>query len=172
VTRVCLLGAGFSRAVSAEMLLTKELSKAVEEKLRERNIPGSGTPVALDFERWLSYLTDRPPWLNSAERERNRAAFVEVSNAVHAILTQCHVDAVESQSSVPTWLQRLVKHWQDNDATVITFNYDNLAELAWRLHAAPGAVGVSTPTKYPDCGSPVSSSGMASRSASQCSGTV
>jgi hypothetical protein len=67
VTRVYLLGAGFSRAVSAEMPLTKELSKAVEDKLRERDIPGAGTPVALDFERWLSYLIERPPWLNSAD---------------------------------------------------------------------------------------------------------
>lgn len=138
VTRVYLLGAGFSRAVSAEMPLTKELSKAVEAKLRGRDIPGAGTPIALDFERWLTYLIERPPWLNSAEQERNRAAFLEVSNAVHAILTQCQVDAVESQATVPTWLQQLVEHWQHNDATVITFNYDNLAELAWRLHAAPG----------------------------------
>jgi hypothetical protein len=88
VACVYLLGAGFSRAISNHMPLMSELSKAVDEKLAGRNIPGAGTPVASDFERWLSYLIERPPWLGTAEQERNRAAFLDVSNAVHAILAR------------------------------------------------------------------------------------
>lgn len=138
MTTVYLIGAGFSRAISECMPLTTELSKAVEDKLANRDVPGAGTPISSDFERWLSFLIERPPWLYAAEQEHNRAAFLEVTRAVHAILTQCQVAAVESQGNVPVWLAGLVRYWQQSDATVITFNYDCLVELAWRLHAAPG----------------------------------
>jgi hypothetical protein len=39
--------------------------------------------------------------------------------------------------SCPDWLRLLVQKWQQDAATVITFNYDQLVELAWLLHAAP-----------------------------------
>jgi hypothetical protein len=35
----------------------------------------------------------------------------------------------------PDWLKRLVQKWQEDCATVITFNYDQFVELAWLLHA-------------------------------------
>lgn len=31
----------------------------------------------------------------------------------------------------PAWLPKLVQHWQDTNAVVMTFNYDVLVELAW-----------------------------------------
>jgi hypothetical protein len=73
------------------------------------------------------------------EQENNRAGFFAVSDAVHRILSEAQGRAVESQEQAPPWLQDLVRHWQEASATVITFNYDNLLELAWRLYAVPGA---------------------------------
>jgi hypothetical protein len=137
---VFVLGAGFSRAVSDHMPMMKNLSTLVAERLQDRDIPGADKAVASDFEQWLSFLLDRPPWLSTAEQERNRAGFFAVAEAVHQILVECQAEAVESQGEqCPEWLQRLVAHWQDTDATVITFNYDNLVELAWRIHGVPSA---------------------------------
>src|SRR6476620_11289885 len=123
---VYLLRAGLSRAISDEMPMMNELSAAVKDKLSNRNIPGADKAVASNFERWLSYLIERPPWLSPAGQESNCAAFLYVSNAVHSVLTEYQARAVDSQTQCPGWLQQLIRHWQENDATVITFNYDNL----------------------------------------------
>jgi hypothetical protein len=131
---VYLLGAGFSRAISEQMPMMDQLSKAVRVELEDRNIPGANSPVAADFERWLSYLIERPPWLSTADQENNRAGFFALSDAVQRILSDCQGRAVE-QEDCPDWLQRLVVFWEETNATVITFNYDNLVELAWRIHA-------------------------------------
>jgi hypothetical protein len=148
--RVYLLGAGFSRAISDLMPLMNELSEAVQERLIGRNIPGAQTPVASNFERWLSYLIERPPWLSPADQEQNRAGFLYVSNAVYSELSERQAQVVASQDDCPDWLQRLVKHWQECSATVMTFNYDNLLELAWRRHAAPTVGTAPGPRPWSD----------------------
>jgi hypothetical protein len=134
---VYLLGAGFSRAVSSQMPMMNDLSAAIKYDLRGRNIPGAKTAISSNFEQWLSYLVEQPPWLSTAEQEDNRAAFYHISNSLHGILSQRQGEAVDSLGACPDWLRRLVVQWQKNLATVITFNYDNLVELAWRMHAAP-----------------------------------
>jgi hypothetical protein len=137
---VYLLGAGFSRAVSDKMPMMAELSTAIKDELRDRDIPGADTPVSSNFEQWLSFLVERPPWLSTADQERNQAGFFAVSEALHRILSERQGQAVDAQhEKAPAWLQRLVRHWQHSSSTVITFNYDNLLELAWRLYAAAGA---------------------------------
>jgi hypothetical protein len=132
---VFLLGAGFSRAISDKMPMMSELSEAVKELLKARYIPGADKPISANFEQWLSYLIERPPWLPVVERERNRVAFLEVSGAVHSILSERQKEAVASQpQGAPEWLQRIVPFWEEHHANVITFNYDNLVELAWRVY--------------------------------------
>ena len=66
--RVYLLGAGFSRAISNLMPTMDELSAAIQHKLAGFDIPGANTPVAANFEQWLSYLIERPPWLSAADQ--------------------------------------------------------------------------------------------------------
>jgi hypothetical protein len=134
---VYLLGAGFSRSINEHMPMMNALSEAVRDELKDRNLPGANTAVAANFEQWLSYLIERPPWLSAADQEANRAAFFAVSDALSSILSGCQGRAVE-QEECPNWLRRLVVFWQKTNATVITFNYDNLVELAWRMYAADG----------------------------------
>lgn len=122
-----------------------ELSSAVKAELVAYDVPGQDNPVSADFERWLSYLIENPPWLSPADQAQNRAGFMRVSEAVHTILSRSQDAAVESQEECPGWLQRVVAFWQQNSATVITFNYDNLTELAWRIHAAPSSFGPDRP---------------------------
>ena len=87
--RVYVLGAGFSLALSSAMPDMKGLSLAVREDLSTQDppkIPGHDTPVANDFEQWLSYLVEAPPWLSDADRARNQAAFFDISAAVARVL--------------------------------------------------------------------------------------
>jgi hypothetical protein len=112
----------------------KGLSSAVRDDLSALDlpkIPGHDTPVANDFEQWLSYLVEAPPWLPDADRARNQAAFFDVSGAVARVLMRQQGEAVAAPP--PKWLQPLLVNWHNTDATVITFNYDLLVELAWKV---------------------------------------
>ena len=123
--RVYVLGAGFSRALSSAMPDMKGLSSAVRDDLSAVDlpkIPGLDTPVANDFEQWLSYLVEAPPWLSDADRARNQAAFFDVSGAVARVLMRQQGEAVAAPP--PKWLRPLLVNWHNTDATVITFNYD------------------------------------------------
>ncbi|OBI49262.1 hypothetical protein A5707_17250 [Mycobacterium kyorinense] len=138
--RVYLLGAGFSKAVSGEMPSMPELSAGVKSIISAAggpDIPGVSTPIANDFEQWLSYLVEAPPWLTEAEQSRNKASFWEVSRAVHEVLWVAEMRALTG-SDCPPWLQQLVKYWHDESAKVISFNYDMLVELAWLVYASGG----------------------------------
>ena len=140
--RVFLLGAGFSRAISSGMEPPErmpnmlELSDAVVENLRANGrseIRGLGTPLMKNFEQWLSYLVETPPWLSEAEQARNRADFLDVSLAVHEVL-EARQRLTVMRNPCPDWLIRLVQKWHELEETVITFNYDQFVELAWLRH--------------------------------------
>src|SRR6476646_1192930 len=95
--RVYLLGAGCSRAISSKMPTLWELSDIIRGELNDQNIPGADKPVAVNFEQWLSYLVERPPWLSPADQEQNQAGFLRVASAVHRVLSERQAEAVDSQ---------------------------------------------------------------------------
>lgn len=143
--QVFVLGSGFSRAISNglseadKMPTLTGLSEAVLANLDRKGqglLPGRETPVANDFEQWLNYLIESPPWLTPSEQHRNQAAFFEVSQALRDVLLKRQTATVRCTQSTPGWLAQLVNHWDKVGATVITFNYDQLVELAWRVHVA------------------------------------
>lgn len=136
MSRVFLLGSGFSRAISSELPTLKELSEAVKADLKAKDkpdIPAASTPIANNFEQWLSYLIESPPWLSDGERFRNRGAFSDVARSVHDVLAERET-AVRAHQACPEWLAHLVEYWQSNECQVITFNYDLLVEAAWAEH--------------------------------------
>jgi hypothetical protein len=115
-----------------------EAYDAIEQVFMQLQIPGAGTPLVKNFEQWLSYLIETPPWLSPADQTRNRAAFLEVSRAVHDVLEERQRTTLMYQKDkCPDWLIRLVRRWHEDHASVITFNYDQLVELAWLLYANP-----------------------------------
>jgi hypothetical protein len=127
-----ILGAGFSRAINSVMPTLVELSAAVRGDLRTQGIPpppGHDSPVSADFERWLSYLIDNPPWLSQGDQQRNRGSFSDIAGAVYRCLSALQIRAAEAPQ--PPWLPTLIEHWETTSATVMTFNYDVLVELAW-----------------------------------------
>ncbi|MBE1497626.1 hypothetical protein H4696_004726 [Amycolatopsis lexingtonensis] len=128
---VYLLGSGFSRAISEHMLTMDGLSAAIRNDLAESELPplpGQESPLADNFEQWLSYLIEEPPWLAEGQKCRNRGAFSDVAGSLYSVLSALQARATEGAS--PDWLSQLVRHWQDAGTTVITFNYDLLVEKA------------------------------------------
>jgi len=141
------------------MLLMDDLSAAVVNRLREigrtdTDIPEISSPLASNFEQWLSFLVESPPWLSDVDRARNRTAFFEISQSVHSILLKCQRTAVE-RGSCPEWFQRLVQYWDIKRAKVITFNYDLLVELAWRVYGVVGRHCPVYPAPYPPAVAPI-----------------
>jgi hypothetical protein len=99
-----------------------------------------------DVERWLSFLADPAPWLSDTERQRNIATFAEVADTLAEILVTAQTRAAVNDPSA--WLVPLVRYWDATRATVITFNYDCLVELAY-LDAMKGARGRLALELYP-----------------------
>lgn len=133
MTTTFLLGSGFSKALSPNhMPVMAELSAAVQAELASNGqppIPGADTPLAADFERWLSYLIETPPWISDGWQMRNAGAFADIASAVHRVL--CARQDAATQDAPPDWLEPLVGYWERMGANVITFNYDQLIEAAW-----------------------------------------
>lgn len=133
--KVVLLGAGFSRAISSEMPLMKELGPLVLKRL---SLPANTlAPFGGDVEAWLGHIGSDEPWLDDSDNLRSRALFVDGVQAIHDII-------VEAQSLTdddpPPWLLRLAAQWSHEQATILTFNYDTLIERA--LAGVVGARGI------------------------------
>jgi hypothetical protein len=123
--KVVLLGAGFSRAISSEMPLMKELGPLVLERLC---LPADTfAPFGGDVEAWLGHLGSDEPWLEDSDNLRSRALFVDGVQAVHDIIVEAQSRA---EADPPQWLLRLVTQWSHEQATILTFNYDTLLERA------------------------------------------
>ena len=143
---VFILGAGFSKAVAEEMPLLGELGRAVSARVDTRPPP----VFAGDIEMWLSYLSDSHPWLSEAENLRNRALFLDVSVAIREVLSECENKAIEN--TCPDWLRNLVSCWHENQASVLTLNYDTMVERAVRtieLERPERTEGLFCPDLYP-----------------------
>lgn len=129
MSRVFILGAGFSKAIHSDMPLLGDLSIGVKSALASKGIDIGPDLAALDdAERWLTLLGEPAPWLRLSSQMRNTALFIDVSAAIHEVVMAMQTRA--SLASPPPWLSPLVRHWHDTKSTVITFNYDCLVELA------------------------------------------
>jgi len=139
MTRVFILGAGFSREINHDMPLLGDLQTGVEAELRSRKIEVGDDLAAIDnVERWLTVLADPAPWLSPSQQLRNAALFNDVSQAIHTVVTAMQIRT--SVAPAPEWLLQLVRYWIRTEATVITFNYDGLVELAYLDVMGPGGV--------------------------------
>ena len=121
---VFILGAGFSKQISEQMLLLRELSAVIASRLPRdmKAIPFMST----DVEMAMTFLARPQPWMTQAERLRNRALFLDITDAIATEIDQRSA----SLRVCPGWLLRFV-HWLHfKRAVVITLNYDTLLESA------------------------------------------
>jgi hypothetical protein len=113
--KVVLLGAGFSRAISSEMPLMKQLGPLVLERLC---LPADTlAPFGGDVEAWLGHIGSDEPWLEDSDNLRSRARFVDGVQAIHDIIVEAQSRA---EGDSPPWLLRLVAQWSHEQATILT----------------------------------------------------
>jgi len=148
---VFLLGAGFARAISREMPLLQDLAESVLRQRRsQRGVPA---PVAAmmreNFAHALSYLEQPKPWVSEADNLRDRALYLEFTEAIARDL-EATVARVTRRlgAGVPRWLARLIRHWHAHRCVVLTLNYDTLIETV--ATAIPvGDQPIDAPQIYP-----------------------
>lgn len=125
----------------------------------EQRYPGVNTSLVSNFERWLNYLVETPPWLSPSDHARHRAAFLEVSRSVYDILDNRERSTVYTQArgdGCPDWLKRLAAKWHRSGAQVITFNYDRLVELAFLSCGTSPPPGATSLDLHPALLTPIS----------------
>jgi hypothetical protein len=79
----------------------------------------------------MSYLEQAKPWVTEADNLRDRALFLDISNAIARDLdeTVARVGA-ELGRRTPDWLTWLIRRWHEQRCTIVTLNYDTLIETA------------------------------------------
>ena len=131
MSEVFILGAGFSKAISSEMPVLKELSLLVLGRYKHTNSIPSDVRRMLeeDFEKALTFLAQDKPWLPETENLRHKALYLDLTQVIRGILHKKSRDSVVWGSNRPElWLEALITYWHNNRCTVITLNYDTLIE--------------------------------------------
>ena len=106
---VFLLGAGFSRAVSGAMPLTDELGRRALDLMDAHGHAPAGNRLSvspsLNFESWLSLLSEDQPQLSDAENRDNAAVLAHERDAIAAVLFEGERKALARPA--PAWLYEL-----------------------------------------------------------------
>ena len=135
---VFILGAGFSKAINANMPTMKDLSEEVIEKLKSISemegshisIPSTLVHFGYDIERWITYLSQQQPWLSEEHHHRNVALARDMRGYIREAIVRRK--SLAMHSPLPEWLNTLVRQWHTRRVTVITLNYDTLVESTAR----------------------------------------
>src|SRR5687768_15400167 len=128
---VFILGAGFSKAISAQMPVLRDLRDLLLQRLQQEPDLLSTPFLSQDLELALSFLSMRHPWLDESAYLRNRSLALRLSSAISEIVAE-RTEAVRTASpACPLWLLQLVHWMHERQAVVITLNYDTLLESAF-----------------------------------------
>ncbi|WP_298446370.1 hypothetical protein, partial [Ferrimicrobium sp.] len=139
---VFILGAGFSKAVNEGFPLAAGLREPIRTQLGKQLGSEVQPRGGEQFEQWLSRLAEDQPYLSPDTNLERSAAFLRVSKKISEILTD-HENKVLDNSE-PEWLAKLIATWHIRQATVISFNYDNLIEAAAQTQLSWLGVDVDT----------------------------
>ncbi|MFO8081323.1 MAG: hypothetical protein R6V07_13615, partial [Armatimonadota bacterium] len=133
---VFLLGAGFSRALSRDMPLLRQLGRQAIDRLADERTFGSRSkrhaPMVErmlrrmngDIEQVLSYLANAAPWQTEAATLEERAAFIDMQRAIAEVIESSERRALGALGQ--PWMKKLVSRWHVHRSPVLTLNYDTL----------------------------------------------
>lgn len=130
MTDLFILGAGFSKAINYKMPTMDELSSAVLMNLEKVGlcVPDALYDLGNNIELWMTYLSQAQPWLKASDNHFNKAFASQLRKQIEEIIHDR--TTIASQFNPPAWLNRLIRSWHEQRATVITLNYDTLIERA------------------------------------------
>ena len=130
MSEVFLLGAGFSRAISAHMPLLADLGRSLDKQLyKERELSRYQKILARlggNVELYLSYLDEKCPWQRETEALHQRARFLEAQSYIAETIREAESKAFSQ--APPKWLGSLIQYWRNKQSTVITLDYDTSIE--------------------------------------------
>ena len=151
---VFILGAGFSKSISAKMPLMAELAESLKhtwmeresfppdvgvmtsagefKPMRQPSVTSAITRVENNVETWLSCLLEPAPFVSESHRWDQKALGLGLIEAVRREIE--HGESNTLSSSPPEWLMSMVEYWVRHGSSIITFNYDTLVERAITEH--------------------------------------
>src|ERR1039457_3019690 len=153
MNEVFILGAGFSKAISSEMPLVKELSAQVLDSYKHKDsiAPDVRRMMEEDFEKALTFLAQDKPWLPEPENLRHKALYLDLTSVIRWILLEKSKSPLTWGTNRPElWLEALITYWHNNRCTVITLNYDTLIErVASSINWKARQTAIPTGQLYP-----------------------
>ena len=127
---VFILGAGFSKAIHSGMSTLADLTDEVNRRFggTEGSLPQPLMELENNIEVWITYLSQRQPWLTEYENGSNKSLASHIRDQIGTVIEEHTARA--SQIEAPPWLNRLIGSWHREQATIITLDYDTLVERA------------------------------------------
>jgi hypothetical protein len=141
MSKLFILGAGFSKAVSDKMPTMKELGTFVRDRIPE--LPGDPQVYyrlmsdPSNVEELLTYLYQEMPWKTVEQALIEKAAFHKLSAYIVEHIAGFESELYQSQTQIPSWAKDFVSYLHTQKATVATFNYDTILEGLSTLYIRP-----------------------------------
>ncbi len=135
MSKVFILGAGFSKAFSYHMPTMLELSEYIRRRIAE--LPTGGQNHAVyeklismsgGLENLLTYLFEATPWKNHKESYIDKAALMHLLDLIGDRIVDCEERAFENEDNFLPWTRKFTEHLYDENVTVATLNYDTVIE--------------------------------------------
>jgi hypothetical protein len=107
---------------------------------RRLRVPRSQRPAkGTSFEAWLSQIGEDQPYRSVEENLATRMLFLKMSTAIAGVMGSRQRSAL--QKAPPIWLEDLISVLHARQATLVSFNYDNVVECAVDGHCLTDRTG-------------------------------
>ncbi|MCK8825969.1 SIR2 family protein [Fuchsiella alkaliacetigena] len=126
MSKLFVLGSGFSRSISLKMPTLKNLSNYLYDYYEDIFSNEFYKRFANDFENLLTYLQQPMPWKTREEILKDRSNFVKVSKLITKYISECEEKTFEKD--MPEWAIKFIRYIHNNKFTVATLNYDTIIE--------------------------------------------
>lgn len=135
-SQVFIIGSGFSKEYSPEMVTLKELSQQVWKKqsdIPEKLDDMKSVGYKDDIEMLMNFLVTDQPWIPTHKYHENLSLFYRLADWVGNTIEDNEKNAFEGREENPSWMQNFLMYIQEKKIPVITLNYDTIIENALEI---------------------------------------